>query len=151
MLPYRIRKATKEDADKIRTFYFERHKREISNLLMINRFLDGTTDIDIVLIQKVGIYGRIGTPVAACAVFYYYHNGIKYGSCNTGIVNKNLRRKGFSKYLYKACEVLFRANKCQKVMKMRNLSQKHINLDKLTKQNWEITIRGSMVIMEKDL
>jgi hypothetical protein len=151
MPPYRIRKATTDDADKIKKFYFERHKNEISNPIMINRFLDGTTDIDIILIQRVCKSGKLGSPVAACAVFYYYHNGIKYGSCNTGIVNKKMRRKGFSKILYRSCEVLFRANKCQKVMKIRNLSQKHINLDKLTKQNWEITIRGSMVIMEKDL
>jgi len=150
MQAYRIWKATQSDADVVRTFY-NKHKNTISNQRKINQFLDGTTEIDLLFISKVRDNGDLGVPFAGCSVSYLYLNGIKYGSCNSGVVNICMRRKGVSKVLYRACEVMFRSYGCEKVIKMRNIFQKHINLEKLAKQNWKITVEGSMVIMEKDL
>jgi GNAT superfamily N-acetyltransferase len=151
MQNYRIRKATRDDKELILEFY-GRHEKEISSdLRKVHEFLDATSDVDVLLIQRVCQRGTLGRVIAACTCFYHIDEGIKYGSCSTGLVIKSRRRQGFSKALYRACETLFRQKGCQKVRNIRHTQMKHINLKKLKEKNWKVNVVGKMVILEKDL
>jgi len=150
---YRIRKAKIVDEERIMAFY-EKHSETVSNK-KIREFFNGKPNIDVLLCERVCMrpdtYGQV---YAACAVFYWEDLGIKYGSCNTGIVTPSKRKMGISKELYQECEKLFVENKCDKVIKLRNLDQKNMNLDRLLRlktENWKVSVKGQMVILEKDL